>query len=64
MGKRNTFEGYIRAHGGRPRDVVPPAVVPVVLAIRGLAATADAGTLTGKYIPVGAIVLGVTSVWS
>ena len=59
MGKRNTFEGYLRAHGGRPRDVVSAGVVPVVLAIRGLDATLDAGTLTGKFIPKGAIPLSV-----
>lgn len=60
MGKRNTFEGYLRAHGGRPRDVLPPAVVPVVLRIAGLDATLPGlGILTGKFLPVGAIVLGV-----
>ena len=60
MGKRSTFEGYLRSHGGRPRDVVPPAVVPVILRIAGLDATADAGTGTGKFLPVGAIPLSVT----
>jgi hypothetical protein len=60
MGKRSTFEGYLRAHGGRPRDVVPPAVVPVILRIAGLDATVDAGTLTGKFLPVGAIPLRVS----
>ena len=60
MGKRNTFEGYLRAHGGRPRDTVPAAVVPVVLAIKGLdALLAGAGISTGKYMPVGAVVLSV-----
>lgn len=60
MGKRNTFEGYIRTHGGRPRDVVPAAVVPVTLHISGIDATlAGAGILTGYTLPVGAIVLGV-----
>jgi hypothetical protein len=60
MGKRNTFEGYLRTHGGRPRDVVQPAVVPCVLAITGIDATlAAAGILTGKTLPIGAIVLGV-----
>lgn len=61
MGKRNTFEGYLRAHGGRPRSIVSAAVIPVVLAITGLDATAAAnGTLTGKFLPKGAIPLSVT----
>ena len=63
MGKRNTFTGYIRAQGAAERttrDLVPAAVVPVVLAIRGIDATlAGAGILTGKSLPVGAIVLSV-----
>ena len=60
MGKRSTVTGYWRARGGTESSSssIPgpaPAVVPVVLAIRGLVATADAGTLTGKFLPVGAI---------
>ena len=65
MGKRSTVVGYWRARGGTeasgsriPGPVA--AVVPVVLAIRALDATADAGTLTGKFLPIGAIVLNVS----
>lgn len=60
MGRRSTFEGYLRSHGGRNRNDVPAAVVPVVLRIAGLDATVDAGTGTGKFLPLGAIPLTVT----
>ena len=59
MGKRNTCEGYLRQHGGRPRDAVTPGVVPSVQIARGLDATLDAGAPTGIFLPLGAIVLKV-----
>lgn len=59
MGKRSTFEGYLRTHGGRPRDVVSVSPVPCVAIVRGLDATADAGTLTGLVLPAGATVLKI-----
>ena len=61
---RSTTKGYFRAHGGNVADGASPAVIPVVLAIRGLDATVDAGTLTGKFIPKGAIPLSVAVVES
>lgn len=61
MGKRNTFEGYLRAHGGRPRSVVSPGVLTAMLIVRGLDATVDAGTVTGLFLPAGAIVTKVTA---
>jgi len=60
MGKRNTFEGYIRQHGGRPRSTVAASVVPSILRIAALDATVDAGTGTGKFLPAGAIPLRVS----
>lgn len=64
MGKRSTYEGYLRVHGGKPRSTVAAAVIPAVLRIAGLDATVDAGTGTGKYLPAGAIVLSVAIVES
>lgn len=58
MGKRSTTAGYWRAHGDSTR-VSPPAVMPVMMQIKDLDATADAGTLTGAFLPAGAIPLGV-----
>jgi len=65
MGKRSTITGYWRARGATEATSsrIPgpaAAVVPVVLAIRELSAIADAGTLTGKFLPVGAIPLSVS----
>jgi hypothetical protein len=65
MGKRSTIKGYWRASGATeasssrlPAPAV--AVVPVILAIRGLDATlAAAGILTGSFMPIGAIPLRV-----
>jgi len=65
MGKKSTFTGYLRARGNSSntsRTGPTPAVVPVVLGIRGLSAIVDAGTATGKYLPKGAIPLSVTVV--
>lgn len=64
MGKRSTVKGYWRAHGTTESQSSKltgpsPAVVPVVLQCKGLDATADAGTGTGKYLPVGACVFRV-----
>jgi len=65
MGKRSTIKGYWRASGATESSgssIPGPAVavVPVVLAIRGLSALlATPGQLTGKYLPVGAIPLRV-----
>jgi len=65
MGIRSTIKGYWRASGATeasssktPAPAV--AVVPVVLAIRGIDATlAAAGILTGKFLPINAIPLKV-----
>jgi len=65
MGKRSTVKGYWRAQGATEASsskVPAPAVavVPVVLAIRGIdAKLAAAGILTGYYLPIGAIPLKV-----
>lgn len=58
MGKRSTTAGYWRAHGDSTRTA-RPAVVPVMVQISDLDATADAGTLTGVFLPAGAIPLEV-----
>lgn len=65
MGKRSTVKGYWRAQGATESSssrIPAPAVavVPVVLAIRGLSAIVDAGTLTGKFLPIGAMILSVS----
>ena len=57
MGKRSTTSGYWRAHGDS-RRVASPAVMPVTMAVTVDAAAAD-GTATGKFLPIGAIVLGI-----
>lgn len=67
MGKRSTFAGYIRQRGATSASSSSltgpsPAVVPAVLAITGLDATLGATINTGKYLPVGAIVLAVAIV--
>ena len=65
MGKRSTVTGYWRARGATEASSsrIPgpaAAVVPVILAIRGLDATlAAAGILTGSFMPIGAIPLRV-----
>jgi len=63
MGKRQTVTGYWRAQGvaeNADRSVVNPSVLPCVLHAPDLAATADAGTGTGLFLPVGAIPLSVS----
>lgn len=62
MGKRNTYTGYIRAHGSgdrAPRDQISAGVLPVVLAVSVADASQAATTLVGKALPAGAIVLGI-----
>jgi hypothetical protein len=65
MGIRSTIKGYWRASGATEASssrIPAPAVavVPVVLAIRGIDATlAGTGLLTGKFLPIGAIPLSV-----
>jgi len=59
MGKRSTIKGYWRQVGSQ-KSTVAIGVVPCVLVIEGLAATADAGTGTGKSLPLGAIPLSVS----
>jgi hypothetical protein len=65
MGKRSTVKGYWRAQGATEASssrIPGPAVavLPVVLAIRGVDATlAAAGILTGYFLPIGAIPLKV-----
>ena len=64
MGKRSTFTGYLRARGNSnnsTRTGPTPAVLDVTLAVTIDPAAAD-GTATGKYLPVGAIVKGITVV--
>lgn len=63
MGKRSTTAGYFRQQGGTnassSRLTGPtPAVVPSILAVTVDPAAAD-GTPLGKYLPKGAIVLGI-----
>ena len=65
MGIRSTITGYWRARGATNSSSsrIPgpaAAVVPVVIAIKGLDATADAGTGTGQFLPIGAIPLSVS----
>lgn len=69
MGKRSTIHGYWRARGATEASssrIPGPAyaVVPVVIAIRELDATADAGTGTGQFLPIGAIPLSVSVFFS
>lgn len=63
MGKRTTTAGYWRQHGDSTRKSTP-APVPCVVAATGLAATADAGTGTGKFLPIGAIPLSVSVIFT
>lgn len=63
MGKRSTTKGYWRAHGGTEASASKltgpsPAVLPMVMAVTVDPTAAD-GTATGKYLPAGAIVLGI-----
>jgi hypothetical protein len=59
MGIRSTVTGYWRQRGSA-NSAVAIAVIPSVLAIKGIDATlAAAGILTGKFLPVGAIPLRV-----
>jgi len=60
MGTRSTVKGYWRQGGDSSSNTATPSAVPSVLAVRGLDATADAGTLTGKFLPRGAIPLSVS----
>jgi hypothetical protein len=59
MGTRSTVKGFWRQGGNSSSNRSTPAVVPSVIVARGLDATADAGTLTGKFLPIGAIPLSV-----
>jgi hypothetical protein len=59
MGTRSTVKGFWRQGGNSSSNTSTPAVVPSVIVARGLDATADAGTLTGKFLPIGAIPLSV-----
>lgn len=61
MGTRSTVKGYWRQGGDSSSNTSTPAVVPSVLIIRDLDATALAGTLTGKFLPRGAIPLSVAT---
>jgi hypothetical protein len=63
MGVRSTITGYWRARGNSgntSRTGPTPAVLTATLGITNLDATADAGTLTGKFLPRGAIPLSVS----
>lgn len=66
MGKRTTTTGYWRARGARASSSSKltgptPGVLPITLAVPVDPTAAD-GTGTGKYIPLGAIVLGIAVV--
>jgi len=64
MGKRSTFTGYLRARGNSSntgRTGPTPAVLDMTVAVTIDPAATD-GTATGKYLPVGAIVRGITIV--
>lgn len=63
MGKRSTVTGYWRARGATNSSSSSltgptPGVLPITLAVP-VDPTAIAGTSTGKYLPLGAIVLGI-----
>lgn len=63
MGKRSTTAGYWRARGATNSSSgkltgPTPGVLPITLAVP-VDPTATAGTGTGKYLPLGAIVLGI-----
>jgi hypothetical protein len=60
MGTRSTVKGFWRQGGNSGSNTSTPAVVPSVIVATGLDATADAGTGTGKFLPIGAIPLSVT----
>jgi hypothetical protein len=60
MGTRSTVKGFWRQGGNSSSNTSTPAVVPSVIVARGLSAIADAGTGTGKFLPIGAIPLSVT----
>jgi len=59
MGTRSTVKGYWRQGGDSGSNVSTPAVVPSFIVAEGLSATADAGTGTNKFLPIGAIPLEV-----
>lgn len=66
MGKRTTFKGYIRAAGATSSSSSKltgptPGVLPITLAV-AVDPTAADGTGTGKYLPLGATVLGIAVV--
>lgn len=63
MGKRSTVTGYWRARGGTESSTSrltgpTPGVLPIVMQATIDPAAAD-GTGLGKYLPLGAIILGV-----
>lgn len=63
MGKRTTTTGYWRARGATSSSSSKltgptPGVLPITLAVP-VDPTQTAGTSTGKYLPLGAIVLGI-----
>lgn len=60
MGTRSTIKGFWRQGGDSSSSTATPAVVPSVLIMRDLDATAVAGTATGKFLPKGAIPLSVS----
>lgn len=66
MGKRNTFNGYIRLRGvgSRLKSLDGPAPVPVKCEKKFAVADASqaAGTLAGLVLPKGAIVTGIQSI--
>ena len=60
MGTRSTVKGFWRQGGNSSSNISTPAVVPSVIVAAGLDATADAGTGTGKFLPIGAIPISVS----
>lgn len=60
MGTRSSIKGYWRQGGDSRSNTSTPAVVPSVAQAKDLDATADAGTLTGVFLPIGAIPLSVS----
>lgn len=59
MGTRSTVTGYWRQNGNAASQVATPAVYKAYIAVAFDPTAAAAGT--GKYLPKGAIPLGVTS---
>lgn len=59
MGTRSTVKGYWRQGGNAAADVATPAVYKAYVAVSFDPTAASAGS--GKYLPKGAIPIGVTS---